>query len=197
LPLSLEAVDKPQGNLKEDALLDTGATACAISIDVALKLHLRIKDPEETEEKAVRTAALNQDLPVRGKVQLSLRWKDEHGMRFGTKIWVYVVYGLAHSVLLSHDFTHHHPEVWSIAKAVAHVGEQLNLLWFNKLSKEQQEAEDEYRKKRLEENTARANAEKQERLAKVERRLGDFALSPTAGSSTASTSGSTSGSTNG
>lgn len=195
MPLSLEAVDKPQGNLKEDALLDTGATACAISIDVAWRLHLSIEETEEAEEKVV--TALNQDLPVRGKVQLSLRWKDEHGMRFGTKIWVYVVYGLAHSVLLSHDFAHNHPEVWSIAKAVAHVGEQLNLLWFNKLSKEQQKAEDEYRKKRSEENTARANAEKQERLAEVERRLGNFALSPTAGSLAASTSGSTSGSTNG
>jgi hypothetical protein len=196
LRLSLEAVDKPQGKLKEDALLDSGATACAISIDVALRLRC-IEEIEETEEKVVRTAAVNQDLPVRGKVQLSLRWKDEHRMRFGTKIWVYVVYGLAHSVLLSHDFAHHHPEVWNIAKVVAHDGEQLNLVWFNKFSKEQQEREDEYRKKRLEENTARANTEKQERLAEVERRLGNFALSPTAGSSAASTSGSTSGSTNG
>lgn len=165
LPLTLEAAAE---RLKKDALLDTGATACAISTTVANELKV---DIQHTDERMVRTAALNQDLRVKGKVQLNLRWKDEHGKRFGTRMWVYVVYELAHSVLLSHDFTNNHPEVWSIARTVAYVAEQLNVTWFSRLKKEQQEAEDEHRKRRQAENTAKADAEKQDRLTELDQKL--------------------------
>jgi hypothetical protein len=191
LPLSLEAANSPSNKLDEDALLDTGATACAISLDIASKLQLSI---EETEELVVRTAVLNQNFPVKGKVHLNMRWRDEHGNRGGTKIWVFVVYGLSKSVLLSHDFTHRHPEVWAIARAVPHVAEEINVSWFNKASKKQQEAEEDFLKRMSGENKARADAEQRERLAELERILGNTIQNPTTGSSAGSSAGSLTGS---
>lgn len=196
LPLSLEAVDVrlPGGNLKLEALLDTGATDCAISMTLAAQLGL--STVEASDQKTVGTAGVNRDLPVWGKAQLNFRWRDADGQPSGIKTWVYVVYGLAHPVLLSNDFIDRH-KLWTIAKSKVHDGQppQLNLTWFNKLSKEQQKAEDEYRAKRLEENTARASSEAELRRASIEQKLDSG--STTAGSSAASTSGtSTSGSTN-
>ena len=142
--------------MKRDALLDTGATACAISISLARELRLDIE--EDGQEREVRTAALNQTLRIAGKARVKMRWKDSDGIRCGTKIWVYVVYGLCQAVLLSHDFTQNHPEVWSVARKVIRSAQELQVLWFKKRSAEDQKTQQELRAKRLEENRARADA---------------------------------------
>jgi len=101
---------------------------------------------------------------------------------------MYVVYGLSHPVLLSNDFTENHREVWTLAKSVAVASYQLNLSWFEKekLTKEQQKAEEELRAKQLQENRDGAKAEKEKRVAATKQSLGYG--SSTAGSSAASTS---------
>jgi hypothetical protein len=157
LSLSLEALTGSTTVLTKNALLDTGASACAISLAVAQDLRLCIEEiPEHTE---VRTAALNQVLRTAGRAQLKLRWKDSLGKRCGTKIWVHVVHDLSQSLLLSHDFIHNHPEVWSVAKKAMLQAEELNVLWFSKRSKEDQKAQQELRAKQLQKNIARAEGE--------------------------------------
>ncbi|KAI0885178.1 uncharacterized protein GGS22DRAFT_162974 [Annulohypoxylon maeteangense] len=186
LPLSLQDVNEPKKSLKEQALLDTGANACAISINLALQLDLNIKTTEET---VVKTAALKEELPVAGQVHLNLRWKENEENKFGTRMWVYVVYGLTHPILLSHDFTQKHPEVWSIAKTIIHLPKQLNVIWFNKLDEKQKKAEEAYRARCLQRNTAISDAEKQERLIEQDQLLASSVQSSTTGSSATSTSG--------
>lgn len=193
----MTTADEPQIILEKDALLDSGATACAISWEMFSQLGLTIEEAGENDDEVVETVALGQTLSVHGKVRLELRWKDEHGTRLGTRLPVYVVYGMAPSVLLSHDFIKLHPEVWGIAKTVVPSTEKLNVTWFNKASKKQQEAEADFLKRCQEENTATADAEKRDRLAEMARRIGSTpAPDPAAGPSAASTSGSASGSTN-
>jgi hypothetical protein len=170
-----------------------------------MKLRLTI---EETEETVVKTAILRQKFPVRGKAHLNLRWKDKDGNPRGTKIWLYVVYGLSKSILLSHDFTKRHDEVWAVANTMAHVAEELNITWFNNSSKAQQDAEEDFRKRQAQENQKRAAAEKQARDKELNKVMGKTTSSTSssttisnqtissAGSSTTPTSGSTSNSTN-
>ena len=188
LPLSLQAAEGSERSLKEHALVDTGATACAVSVTVALKLGLQIEDTTETV-----FTSLNQELPVRGTTRMSMRWKDDDGNRFGTKIHVYVVYGLSKSVLLSHDFATNHPEVWRIAKVVTNITDQINTTWFGKLSKREQEAQDSFIRQRLQQNKTRAEADKQQRLADLDQRLAGITLDLAIGSSAASTNTSTTG----
>jgi hypothetical protein len=111
---------------------------------------------------------------------------------------MYVVYGLSHPVLLSNDFTENHREVWTLAKSVAVASYQLNLSWFEKekLTKEQQKAEEELRAKQLQENRDGAKAEKEKRVAATKQSLGygSSTSSPGPGPGSA-TSGSTSSST--
>lgn len=193
----MTAATEPRISLETVALLDTGATACAISWEMFSRLDLAIEKAEANDHEVVQTAAMNQTLSVHGKTRLNLRWQDSHGTRFGTRLWVYVVYGLAPSVLLSHDFTKLHSEVWSIAKTVAPSVAEINVTWFNKTSKNQQEAEADFLRRRQEENTATANAQKRERLADLERRLGDKPAPTTATQSlAATTTASVTGSTN-
>ncbi|KEZ45166.1 hypothetical protein SAPIO_CDS2615 [Scedosporium apiospermum] len=156
LALSLEAANGTAPRLEKDALLDTGATACAISVSLARELQLDIEEDEE--EREVHTAALNLTLRIAGKAQVKMRWKDSKGVRCGTKIWVYVVYGLCQAVLLSHDFIYNHPEVWHVARKVIRSAEELQVLWFKKRSAEDQKTQQGLRAKRLEENRARADA---------------------------------------
>jgi hypothetical protein len=170
LELSLATVDEPRARLPKEALLDTGATDCAISIEVASQLGLNNFEFHENEATVLKTAVKTQQLRVRGKVKLNLWWKDGNGKSKGTRIPVFVVYGLSYSVLLSHDFAKKHPEVWDVAKSVAYVAEphQLNLSWFDKKSKEQQKAEDEYVAKLLVENNVRVNVKEEECVAAME-----------------------------
>lgn len=142
--------------MNRDALLDTGATACAISVTLAQDLCLDLEEDEE--EVKVYTAAVDQTLRPVGKAQLKMRWKDVNGERRGTKIRVYVVYGLSQHIILSHDFTHNHPEVWSVARKVMTRAEEIDVLWFNKLSGKAQKTQQQLRAKRLEENRAKIEA---------------------------------------
>ncbi|KFA70851.1 hypothetical protein S40288_11614 [Stachybotrys chartarum IBT 40288] len=155
LTVSLESANGASSHLEEEALLDTGATACAISSVLAQDLELEI---EPSEKEQIRTVALHQTLRIAGKAQLKMRWKDSQGGKCGTKIWVYVVYGLAQSLLLSHDFTQNHPEVWTVARKLVLRAEELDVMWLSKLDKKSQKAQQELRAKRLEENKASATA---------------------------------------
>ena len=168
--------------------MDTGATACAISVDVAITLRLKIEDVAETV-----FTSLSQRLPVRGTTILSLRWKDNDGTPFGTKIKVYVIYGLSQSVLLSHDFANNHPEVWKIAKVVTNLAEQINTTWFSKLGKREQEDQDIFIRQQLQRNQAKAEADKQQRLKDLDRRLAGAISDPSTGSPATSTNTSTTG----
>ncbi|KAI1449824.1 hypothetical protein F5Y02DRAFT_413503 [Annulohypoxylon stygium] len=187
LTLSLQEVNRSEESL-EEALLDTGATACAISTNMALKLNLNVKDTEKT---VVKTAALNEELRVVGRVHLNLRWKDNEEKRFGTRMWVYVVYGMSQPMLLSHGFMLRHPEMWKIAKTVIHRPRQLNVLWFNKLTEKQKKAEEACHAQCLLRNMAMVHAEEQKRRSEQDRLLASPAQSSTSKPSAASTSGST------
>lgn len=184
----MRAAEGPERSLKENALVDTGATACAISVDVAITLRLKIEDVAETV-----FTSLSQRLPVRGTTILSLRWKDNDGTPFGTKIKVYVIYGLSQSVLLSHDFANNHPEVWKIAKVVTNLAEQINTTWFSKLGKREQEDQDIFIRQQLQRNQAKAEADKQQRLKDLDRRLAGAISDPSTGSPATSTNTSTTG----
>ena len=186
----MQAVEGSQDVMREDALLDTGATACAISTEVALKLQLVV----EIVEVKVFTS-FSQALPVQGRARISFRWKDADGNRFGTKIPVYVVYGLSKPVLLSHDFFNNHPEVWRIAKVVTNIAEQINTTWFSKLGKREQEDQDIFIRQQLQRNQAKAEADKQRRLRDLDRRLAGATPDPATGSSATSTNASTTGTT--
>ncbi|KAI1462260.1 hypothetical protein F4805DRAFT_452793 [Annulohypoxylon moriforme] len=188
LPLSLQKIEEPRGILKEEALLDTGATACAISTDIALQLNLNIKKTEET----VVITAVDEEFPVEGQVQLNLRWKDNE-VQFGTRMWLYVVHGLTHPILLSHDFTQNHPEVWVIARTAIGFPRQLNVTWFNNPNEKQKKAEEVYRARCLQRNMAIADASKQERLSEQDQLLAGSAQNSMVGSSITSSSGSASG----
>jgi hypothetical protein len=205
LELSLEAVEGTQSDSrndaegmkvhpkwKESALLDSGATACAISITQVLKYDLNVVEAQDAGEIIVRTASVDEVLEVRGKVQLKLRWKDRHGKPRGTKTWMYVVYGMRQEILLSHDFLQRHPEVWDVASKVRFEIEEFNPFWFQKLSKEQERAEAEYFEKRRKENIARAEDEKRERLNTMDQRLASGTLSQASASSATSVPGSNS-----
>ncbi|KAK3669344.1 hypothetical protein LTR78_010767 [Recurvomyces mirabilis] len=190
LPISLEAADLPQRKVQQDALLDTGATHCAISLNAALQLGLEIEEDEQEEEVVIRTAALGQLLLAKGRAHLTLRWQDQHGKSRGTRIWVSVVPHLNHGVLLSHDFTKNHPEVWNVAKVIAHTVEQFNVTWFNKISKEQLEAEDDFRRRQESENAANAEKERKKRLAELDDVIASASTTPQPGSTAPSIAGS-------
>ncbi|XDG02126.1 hypothetical protein ABKA04_001741 [Annulohypoxylon sp. FPYF3050] len=192
LSLSLQAVNEPHKRSKEDALLDTGATACAISASVALRLNLNV---EETEKTVFKTAAQDEELAVTGRVYLNLRWKNNEEERFGTRMWVYVVYSLTHPMLLSHQFTQKHPEAWDIAKTVTYLPKQLNVLFFHKQTKQQKKAEEVYQAQCLQRNAAIADAQKRERLSEQDRLLAISTQNLVAGPSAVSTSGSVPGQT--
>ena len=157
LSLSLEALNGSSTTLlTKDALLDTGASASAISMTLARELQLDIEDDEETTE--IRTAVLNQTLRTAGRAQVKMRWKDGEDKPKGTKIWVHIVYGLSQPILLSHDFTHNHREVWDVAKKKNVRSEEFQILWFGDKSKEEQKQQNELREKRMRENKAKAEA---------------------------------------
>lgn len=156
--------------LWEEALLDTGASACAISLDVAQRLELDIED--DPSVTTVRTVALDQNLAVKGKTQITLRWKDGEGNKYGSKTWVYVVFGLSKPILLSHDFTRNHPEVWQIAKTVAYrLQDEINLTFFPKLSKEDQKDQDKFTEEQSRDNKARAEEKTRQKLKELVDRL--------------------------
>lgn len=170
MPLSIRHVDSKYGTqLQEDALLDTGASACAISLTVARNLGLDIVEDDET---MIRTAALDQELVVKGTTYVALRWRDEHGNRYGRKTRVFVVYGLSKPILLSHDFIKNNPEVSQIARTVvSHLRDEINGTFFTKLSKDKQRDQDAFTADKTQENRERAAEEKRQKLKELVDRL--------------------------
>ncbi|KAK4553818.1 hypothetical protein LTR86_008993 [Recurvomyces mirabilis] len=160
------------------------------SYTVDSELGLEIEEDEQEEEVVIRTAALGQLLLAKGRAHLTLRWQDQHGKSRGTRIWVSVVPHLNHGVLLSHDFTKNHPEVWNVAKVIAHTVEQFNVTWFNKISKEQLEAEDDFRRRQEFENAANAEKERKKRLAELDDVIASASTTPQPASTAPSIAGS-------
>jgi hypothetical protein len=149
----------------------------------ALKLGLSIC---KTEERVVRTSIAHNDLEVRGKVQVKLRWRDEDGKACGAKRWLYVVYGLTQSIVLSHDFIESHKEVWTVAKNIVDSAKSINYTFFLKRAEEQKVAEENFRRRRADENRRREEEEKRVRDVGLNAVDGASATVSAAGSSGAS-----------
>ncbi|KAF4946801.1 hypothetical protein FSARC_14111 [Fusarium sarcochroum] len=156
LSLTLETKDEATQLIEQDALLDTGASFCAISVELAQELRLEID--QNTAGGEFNTAILDQTLHTAGKVQLRMRWMSDTRQRQGTKIWVHVIYGLSEPLILSHDFTHNHPEVWNVAKKMVKPVEKLQALWFGKRGTEEEKRQQELRAQQLAKNKARTEA---------------------------------------
>lgn len=177
-------------DLFENALLDTGATACAVSLSTATNLRLKI---EEINDMTIRTSALDQVLQVYGRARVEMRWSDAVSTdSFGTRIWVYVGFGLSHPLLLSHDFILNHPEVWGLrqllstreafsydtkAEAMSDPeprgsGHEINLSIFDRHWRRSRREEEARELRLAEEEKAIKRGKEIRRLRSLERRLG-------------------------
>ena len=159
------------------ALLDTGATASCISEELASDLGL-ITTPSKTE--VVWTASKEQKIFHNGEAKLKMSWKNKLDEMERVKVIVYVVPGLALPLILSHDFTRNHRNVWDVADTTGMLLERVAVLGFGRLSKEQRAAE-----KTFERNHAQMNRDKDEEMidaerAELEERLGVSASSASA-----------------
>ena len=164
-------------NQSAKALLDTGATASCISEELASDLGL-ITTPSDKE--VILTASKEQKIFHNGEAKLKLSWKNKSGEIERVKVIVYVVPGLALPLLLSHDFTMNHRNVWDVADATGMLREHVAVLGFGRLSKKQRAAE-----KTFEQGHAQVNRDKDEEMidaerAELEKRLGVSASSSSA-----------------
>ena len=164
-------------DLSEKALLDTGATASCISEELASKLGL-ITTPSDKE--VVWTASKEQKIFHNGETKLKLSWKNTLGEFERVKVIVYVVPGLALSLILSHDFTKNHPNVWDVAETIGMLYEHVAVLGFGRLSKEQRAAEETF-----EQDHTQVNRDKDREMMDAERAELEKRLGISAGSSSA------------
>lgn len=140
-----------------------------ISLTVAHKLGLDIQEEEQT---TIRTAVLDQQLPVKGTTHVALRWRDACGNKYGKKTRVFVVYGLSKPILLSHDFINNNPEIWQIAKTVgSQLRDEINGTFFTKLTKDNQREQEAFTADKTQENKNRAAEEKRQKLKELIDRL--------------------------
>jgi len=175
LALTVKSTDGVHTEWRDYALLDSGASLCTVSLDTTLNLGLKL---EPADVEAVTTSFQDQSLQVAGRVKLECCWQNRDNTKERARLWFYSVYGLGHSLLLSHDFILKHPEVWQSATVNESVIAQVNLTWFKKLSAQQEQAVEEFRAGREAEHRAIDEAEKQRRLVEIDRRLAGGTSSP-------------------
>ena len=159
------------------ALLDTGATASCISEELASDLGLVIT-PSENE--VIWTASKEQKIFHHGVTKLKLSWKSESGKIEKVKVIVYVVPGLALDLILSHDFTRNHPDVWDVADTNGVLVERVAVLGFGRLSKEQRAAEKAFVQDRTQLNRVKDEGLIDAERAELQRRLGTSASNSSA-----------------
>ncbi len=148
-------------NLSENALLDIGATASCVSEELASKLGL-ITKPNNNE--VVWTASREQKIFHNGETRLRFSWKNVLGKIERVKLIAYVVPGLALPLILSHDFTKNHPNVWDVADTTGMLVERVAVLGFGRLSKEQGAAE-----KTFEQDHTQVNRDRDREMQDAER----------------------------
>lgn len=156
-------------DLSEKALLDTGATASCISEELASNLGL---STTPSDKEVVWTASKEQKIFHNGETKLNFIWKNKSGEIERVKMIVYVVPGLALNLILSHDFTRNHPNVWDVADTTGVLHERVAVLGFGRLSKEQRAAEETF-----EQDHSQVNRDKDREMidaerAELEKRLG-------------------------
>lgn len=140
------------------ALLDTGATDCFITVELAKELGISLQDDEDQEE--VHTASVNSN-PHRGwEAKVNLRWKVDGSTTRPIRIAVTVApVSSEFSLYLSHDFTMRHRDVWQAAFRQVMSKSHLNAIFKGPLSTT--------REKKQEDFIARMKAEKKERREAV------------------------------
>ncbi len=156
-------------NLSEKALLDTGATASCVSEELASNLGL-ITKPSDIE--VVWTASQEQKIFHNGETRLRFSWKNKSGEIERVKLIAYVVPGLALPLILSHDFTKNHPNVWDVADTTGMLVERVAVLGFGRLSKEQGAAEKAFEQDHTQVNRDRDRETIDAERVELEKRLG-------------------------
>ena len=161
LSVSLSSTTMTGPDLSEKTLLDTGATASCVSEELASNLSL-ITTPSDKE--VIWTASQEQKIFHNGETRLKLSWNNKSGRIERVKVIVYVVPGLALPLILSHDSTKNHPNVWGVAETTGMLHERVAVLGFGRLSKEQRAAE-----KTFEQDHTQVNRDKDREMIDAER----------------------------
>lgn len=159
------------------ALLDTGATPSCISEELASDPGLVIT-PSENEVSW--TASQEQKIFHHGETKSKLSRKNASGKIERAKVVVYVVPGLALDLILSHDCTRNHPDVWDVADTTGVLVERVAVLGFGRLSKEQRAAEKAFVQDRIRLNRIKDKELIDAERAELEKRLGISASSSSA-----------------
>ena len=163
-------------------MLDTKATKDCISETLALELGLII---ERSHEGVILTATLDQKLFHVGTAKLSFTWTDKGGTPQRVKRELYVVPGISIPMILSHDFTTRHPEVWSVSNLTEELFERINVLGFRKIRKKDQEIESAFLQQQSQANRDTDHLIVEREQVELESRLGGSIEHPTSEASTA------------
>lgn len=153
-----------------------------MSVVLAERLGIVVK---ESEVRAFETASAVDELPVQGKADVELRWRDENGTGRGEKVSVHVVFGLheSTSVILAFKFTDDHPNVWKFAQRIVTAAARLNPMFWDPFEREQEKYRAELAKKAYKVNKALADAEDRAVRDKIEARTGSNNLGSTSSGS--------------
>lgn len=148
---------------QQRALLDSGNTDSAISERLASKLDLNYHDVKIHTTVSTMSQV---DIPVKYRVALKLEWEN---MRGAPELrWFYVIFmPLFQDLVLSNDFKLDHPDIERNVQHEISQGSQMNLTFFRRMSRTQQQAADDIWEEQAAKNRKKTATDKDARAKKL------------------------------